>query len=82
MSLKDAQAFLKKAGVDAALRAKVESLVDDSAAAVKLGAEQGFVFTVDEFVTAYDEAFGELSDEELTDAAGGLGGIKPRLDFD
>lgn len=82
MSLKDAKAFLKKVGEDAALRAKIEPSVDDGAAAVKSGAEHGFVFTADEFLAAYDEAFGELSDEELNDAAGGLGGIKPKLDFD
>lgn len=82
MSLEKARAFLKKVQEDAVLRAKVEQWVDDGPAVVKLGAEHGFVFTADEFITAYDEAFGDLSDDELTDAAGGLGGIRPRLDFD
>jgi predicted ribosomally synthesized peptide with nif11-like leader len=82
MSLDNVKAFLKKAGEDPALRAKMDLVADDGTAAVKLGAEYGFVFTADEFTTVYDEVFGELTDEELTDAAGGLGGIKPKLDFD
>jgi len=82
MTIDNARAFLKKVAGDPDLRAQVEALASDGAAAVGLGAAQGFTFTADDFVAAYDEAFGDLTDDELSDAAGGLGGLKPSLDFD
>ena len=82
MSLDNAKAFLKKADADKALRQKIEALAGDGEAGAKLGADNGFTFTADEFLSAYDDAFGELSDEELENAAGGLGGIKPKIEID
>jgi predicted ribosomally synthesized peptide with nif11-like leader len=83
MSLEKAKSFLNKAEEDDALREKLEDLEGDSAAAVKLGAEHGFVFTAEEFNAAMDELYyGDLSDDELEDAAGGKSGYRPPLGFD
>ena len=81
MSLEAAKSFLQKADENDELRDKLEALGGDSKAAVKLGAEQGFQFTAEEFVDAMDELYGELSEEELEDAAGGTGGIRPDIGF-
>jgi predicted ribosomally synthesized peptide with nif11-like leader len=82
MSLEKAKSFLNKAEEDAALREKLEALEGDGKAAVKLGAEFGFEFTAEEFAAAMDELYyGELSDDELEDAAGGQAGLRPPLDF-
>jgi predicted ribosomally synthesized peptide with nif11-like leader len=83
MSLEKAKSFLNKAEEDDALREKLEDLEGDSAAAVKLGAEHGFEFTAEEFNAAMDEMYyGDLSDDELEDAAGGQTGYRPPLGFD
>jgi predicted ribosomally synthesized peptide with nif11-like leader len=82
MSLEKAKSFLNKAEEDAELREKLEALEGDGKAAVKLGAESGFEFTAEEFAAAMDELYyNELSDDELEDAAGGKGGLRPPLDF-
>jgi predicted ribosomally synthesized peptide with nif11-like leader len=83
MSLEKAKSFLNKAEEDDNLRQKLEDLEGDSAAAVRLGAEHGFEFTAEEFDAAMDELYyGELSDDELEDAAGGETGYRPPLGFD
>ncbi len=82
MSLVKAMSFLNKAEEDDALRERLEALEGDSAAAVKLGAENGFEFTAEEFDAAMDELYyGNLSDDELEDSAGGQGGLRPPLGF-
>jgi predicted ribosomally synthesized peptide with nif11-like leader len=81
MSLEAAKSFLQKADENDELRDKLEALGGDSDAAVKLGAAQGFQFTADEFVDAMDELYGDLSDDELENAAGGTGGIRPKIEF-
>jgi predicted ribosomally synthesized peptide with nif11-like leader len=83
MSLEKAKSFLNKAEEDENLREKLEGLEGDGVAAVKLGAEFGFEFTVEEFNAAMDEMYyGDLSDDELEDAAGGQTGYRPPLGFD
>lgn len=82
MSMENAKQFLQKANDDANLKAKLEGHEENGAEAVKLGAEAGFSFTAEEYTAAYDEMYGELSDEELEDAAGGLGGKNDKIRFD
>ena len=83
MSLEKAKSFLNKADEDDALRERLEDLEGDGALAVKLGAEYGFEFTAEEFTAAMDELYyGDLSDDEPEDAAGGKSGYRPPLGFD
>jgi predicted ribosomally synthesized peptide with nif11-like leader len=83
MSLEKAKSFLNKADEDDALRERLEDLEGDGALAVKLGAEYGFEFTAEEFTAAMDELYyGDLSDDDLEDAAGGKSGYRPPLGFD
>ncbi len=81
MSLENAKAFLKKVEADHDLYARLAKMEGDSAAAVKLASELGFTFSADDLITANDDLYGELSDDELESAAGGLGGKYPPLIF-
>lgn len=83
MSLEQAKSFLTTAEENEDLRQRLEALEGDGEAAVALGAEQGFEFTAEEFIAAMDEVYyGDLSDDELEDAAGGQTGLRPPLSFD
>ena len=82
MSLENAKAFLNKVNDDAEFYDKLAALSGNSQAAVELGASMGFVFTTEELIAATDEVFGDLSDDELASAAGGLGGMRPPIRFD
>ena len=86
MAIAAATDFLKRLGLDSATR---EGLDPDAmsgeeylAGVVQKGKEQGFIFTEDEFVQVAraTHAFhqGELSDEDLAQAAGGRGAIPVR----
>jgi len=81
MSLEIAKEFLKKTPEQDALYQRLSSIAGDSAAAVKLGASLGYVFTVQELDAASDDLYGDLSDEDLAAAAGGLGGMRPPITF-
>ena len=81
MSLETAKEFLKKANADQGLMAKLTAVEGNGPAAVKLGAEQGFVFTIADLNAAMDEVFGDLSDDDLAGAAGGQGGMRPLIPF-
>lgn len=76
MSVKNAMAFLQKAEADATLGNKLGALHSNAAAIVKLAGGVGFSFSEDDLLTAQDELYGELSDDELSGAAGGTIGIK------
>ncbi len=76
MSLNNAKSFLQKAEADAALGGKLGTLQGNAAAIIKLGADAGFSFSEDDLITAQDELYGELSDDELTGAAGGTSGFQ------
>ncbi|MBN2305613.1 MAG: Nif11-like leader peptide family RiPP precursor [Anaerolineae bacterium] len=82
MSLENAQAFLTQAEDDVVLREKLEDAAGDGPALVALGAEYGFAFTADELNDAMDNLYGDLSDDELENAAGGLGGIRQDVSDD
>lgn len=81
MSLKNAQAFLKEAEDNVALREKWEAATGNSAALVALGAEYEFDFTTDELNQAMDELDDNLSDDEMENTAGG-GGPRPLRNLD
>jgi predicted ribosomally synthesized peptide with nif11-like leader len=76
MGKADAQSFLGQLEHDAPLRQAVESMGSDSFAerVVKLGAERGLNFSVEELMSAAQKppgASAELADEELESVAGG-----------
>lgn len=73
MSIESLQAFRNKVQVD---RELFEDLATARAeAAVKVAAEAGFSFTVEEARALVDEVTAELSDEQLEAIAGGLMGM-------
>lgn len=82
MSVEAALAFLKKIETDDALRAKLAAADGRAAQAVELGKEMGLDFSVQDLQDAQDELDGELSDEDLADAAGGLGSKQMVIRFD
>ena len=76
MSLENAKAFLAKAKEDKELQAKLNALPkDDFNAAMEKGLaiakEAGFDFTADEWKQALKDVYGELSEEDLKNVAGG-----------
>jgi len=77
MSLENAKTFLKKVETDHDLYKKLARMEGDSAAAAKLANELGFTLTADDLIAANEELHGDLSDDELESAAGGLGGKYP-----
>ena len=81
MSLENAKAFLKKVDTDHDLYERLAKMEGDSTAAVKLANEMGFVLSADDLIAASEELQGDLSDDELESAAGGLGGKYPPLVF-
>lgn len=81
MSRDSAKQFLEKARQDEALHQKLNAIDSNPAAAVKLGAQAGFVFDEDELLAASDELYGDLSDDDLAAAAGGQGGKLPPIIF-
>jgi predicted ribosomally synthesized peptide with nif11-like leader len=81
MSLEIAKEFLKKTREQDDLYQKISAIAGDSVAAVRLGASLGYAFTVQELETASDELYGDLSDDDLASAAGGLGGMRPVITF-
>jgi predicted ribosomally synthesized peptide with nif11-like leader len=78
MSIEQARAFIQKVRGDAALGARVSSLMaaGDAAGLVALGQEHGFAFSA----TDLKSAGAELSPEDLMAAAGGTGGNWSDLD--
>lgn len=81
MSVDAAKQFYQQAENDDDLLAKLEELEGEFDKIVALGAERGFTFTAEEFEQVYDEAT-EVSLDTLEKSAGGLGGLKPRIDLD
>ena len=73
MSIESLQAFRRRVQVDGEL---FEALMAARAeAAVKVAAEAGFSFTVEEARALVDEVAAELSDEQLEAVAGGMVGM-------
>lgn len=73
MSIESLRAFGRKAQVD---RELYENLMNARAAAtVKVAADAGFTFTVEEARGLIDEVSVDLSDEQLEAVAGGLIGM-------
>ncbi len=77
MSLKNAKSFLEKSNADSALKGELEQQKNE--AAVKLGKEKGFDFTVEELIAAQEELGDDLDDDLLADQSGGLGGIEQQV---
>ncbi len=69
------QGFFTKVTTDAALQAACSEAVTrgDAEAIVRLGAEAGFSFTLDDLKQAWEEQAAELTDEDLEKVAGGTG---------
>lgn len=73
MSIESLRAFGRKVQVD---RELYEELANARAAAtVKVAADAGFAFTVDEARALVDQVSTELADEQLEAVAGGLVGM-------
>lgn len=70
MSLKDAVRFMVRAGEEPALLARVGATV--RAELTKLGNAHGFEFSTAELEQALRAELGELSDEQLAHASGGV----------
>lgn len=81
MSLEIAKEFLKKAHEQDDLYQQLAAIAGNSAAAVTLGASLGYTFTVPELEAASEELYGDLSDDDLAAAAGGLGDMRPQIPF-
>lgn len=73
MSTESLRAFGRKVQVDRALYEKL--MMARAAAAVKVAADAGFTFTVEEARALIDEVATELNDEQLEAVAGGLIGM-------
>ena len=73
MSLESLREFGRKVQVDRELYEKL--MKARAAAAVKVAADAGFTFTVEEARALVDEVSAEMSDEQLEAVAGGLIGM-------
>ena len=73
MSLESLREFGRKVQVDRELYEKL--MKTRAAAAVKVAADAGFAFTVEEARALVDEVSAEMSDEQLEAVAGGLIGM-------
>ena len=91
MSVETVQAFWQKAQTDPKLRQQLQHVKTGAkdksvAAVVRIAAAAGFVFSVSDYETALREesarqhAAGELSEQQLTEMAGGARGVPVRTD--
>lgn len=77
MGLIHARAFVNAANTDAALQNALNASNWDLTEAVVVAAAHGYEFSTDELQAALDELWGDMSEEQLLNAAGGTppGGI-------
>ena len=71
MSLDNAKSFLKQVEADKALQGKIKDAGDNAEATLKIAAANGLNFTADELQAAQDQLWGNLSDGDLKNVAGG-----------
>ncbi len=74
MSEQSVLAFVKRAGSDSALQKKIDALPGDVGALVQLASAAGFNFTAEEWKAVAASFFGELSESDLDNVAGGAAG--------
>src|SRR5260221_10443647 len=72
MSAQNILEFVNKVNSDTSLQARIAALTAEVNALVKLAAETGFVFTVDEWKRAVGVSSEGLSEDDLKQVAGGL----------
>ena len=79
MSQENALTFIRKVYQDPGLQAKVRPLAkNDTDGLLKIAADAGFDFTIDDFLAAQvsaNEPSAELGDDDLEQIAGGKGSI-------
>ncbi|HLY27617.1 MAG TPA: Nif11-like leader peptide family RiPP precursor [Aggregatilineales bacterium] len=78
MSEQNVVAFVKEVSRDPALQEKIGALPGDVGALVQLAFTAGFSFTAEEWKAVAASCFGELSESELDNVAGGaVGDVRP-----
>jgi len=90
MSVEAVRGFWQRVAADAELKDRLSTIQEKdrgllTLAVAKVAAEAGFAFTADEYDAAVSEelaqrhAAGELSDEDMAQVAGGIGGSTPTM---
>src|SRR5258707_944109 len=80
MSEQNVLAFINQVSSDSALQERIGALPDDMGALVQLASAAGFSFTAEEWKAVAASCFGELSESDLDNVAGGaVSQVRPCL---